>query len=131
MSPRKICCAQLDLRHWFHQILLEPNGRLASLFHVVCDGTKYQWLRLHMGWSFSPFVCQVLSTLLYLHREDGEEELFIIPAEQAELPQLLHLRKANGFATVLYDNFCVSEQREARQREEEEAQPQSVIQRQF
>jgi hypothetical protein len=59
-----------------------------------------------MGWSFSPFCCQVLAWLLLLYRRPGEEELFEAISTDT-MPKYLKFRKARGLATVLYDNFGI------------------------
>lgn len=103
LNPRKICCSQMDLRHWFHQIGLEKT-KLRHLFHIVLGKETFEFLRLPMGWSFSPFLCQVISWALYTYRLPGDKQLFK-QVSQEGLPSHLSLLEDPGFATVLYDNF--------------------------
>ena len=104
LRARSLVFSHLDLRHWFYQ--LKISGKLKTLFHTVCNGTTYEWNRLVMGWSWSPFLCQIIAWLLYLHRESGDEQIFEEPSGD-KAPRFLKLTKGPGFATVLYDNFAI------------------------
>lgn len=97
----------LDLRHWFHQIKIDT--RLQRLFHIVIKDVTYAWLRLPMGWTWSPYICQLLSWLLVLHKENqNEEELFDTSALSSDqLPSFISIKGAGGFVSILYDNFGV------------------------
>ena len=105
LKLKSLCFAQLDLRHWFFQIGIGEG--LARLFHIACDGNRYEWCRLPMGWSFSPFIAQTFSYLIYTYKLDHEEELFIFDEVEDHLPRFLRFKKGAGFCTVLYDNFAM------------------------
>ncbi len=105
LKAKSLTFFHLDLRHWFHQMVLEPG--LARLFRILCCGVYFEWLRLPMGWSWSCWICQCLSWLLYLFRYDNEKPLFEDPLDRMRLPRFLTMKKG-GFASVLYDNFAVA-----------------------
>lgn len=106
---------QFDMRHWFHQCRLKKGGRLESLFTLLFHGKVYRWTCLPMGFSFSPFVCQVLIWALLLFTESCEAPLWFTEDTLGVLPpKFVRLRNPRtgdecGFITVLYDNvgiFC-------------------------
>ncbi len=108
LNPRGLCFMNLDLRHWFYQIGLDKDAQanLRKLFHTVCDEYTFEWLRLPMGWSFSPCICQTLSWLLLLYKLPHEKKLFRdVPSDV--LPKFLNTLSGRGYATVLYDNFAI------------------------
>ena len=101
---------QCDFRHWFHQFKL--SGDMRRFFNVIHDGSLFCWVTLPMGWSFSPYICQVVSWALILHVEPGDQLLFSqeeIESYGDHPPRELHLITREGqrvgFVSVLYDNL--------------------------
>jgi len=109
----------LDLRHWFHQVRWSSVGEgLRKLFTIVYEGLAYSWDTLPMGWSYSPFICEMLAWFLVLHLEPGERALFRKADylnDHGGLPTHVHIQRPDGselpigFVSITYDNvgvFC-------------------------
>jgi hypothetical protein len=50
---------ECDLRHWFHQIKVDPE--LSRIFGLRDNEEYWEWATLPMGWSWSPAIAQVLA----------------------------------------------------------------------
>ena len=107
LNPSTICFFSLDLRHWFHQI--DIGKKLERLFHIVIDGVTYSWMRLPMVWTWSPYVCQVLSWLLMLHEEPDdtpEDRIFDSSTLKADSPpSYLRFLGGEGFCDSVVRQF--------------------------
>lgn len=100
--------AALDFRHWFHQL---PLGRgLRKYFAVKAgDGLHYQWRRLPMGWSWSPWIAQALSYgIVYAACERLGLSDQLPPSDS--LPYFLALKRGDADylrVYITYDNIGI------------------------
>ena len=107
---------QMDLRHWFHQIRLtdvSTNLLLHRLFNIVWKDNIYKWRNLPMGWSWSPFICQLIAWTLCLHTEKNESPIFVAEDFSGQgLPPYVRVARLLdgaiiGFICLTYDNIGV------------------------
>lgn len=107
--------AQLDFRHWFHQIpVCEQLRHAFGLKMRETDGAEpsyYEWCSLPMGWSWSPCVAQAISWMMMLNSPKGETDpLFdvgLVKAPEAGLPTWVYTRDGRAAVSVYYDNVVV------------------------
>ena len=93
-----------DFRHFFHAVLLHPD--IAKHFTIAINHVFYSWVRLPMGWSFSPLTAQALGWLVILHREEGDEALFETEGlAGGHLPTFVRTVGCDGFISLTYDNY--------------------------
>ena len=106
--------ANLDLRHWFHQIPL-PH-RFKKYMGLPVQGANNEWhtyfpMAIPMGWTFSPLIAQSNTWALVLYRQLGHDAKY-------DLPDLGTLKRYNspfpwiplrsgGGIFVLLDNILV------------------------
>jgi hypothetical protein len=55
----------LDIRHWFHQLPVNPF--LRRLFVIRSEDSFLSWQVLPMGWCWSPYLAQCMAWSLILH----------------------------------------------------------------
>ena len=104
-----------DVRHFFHQIRLQPNIRRG--FCVASGRRVWCWRTLPMGWSYSPHVAQCVAwTILFeacLRSGMISEEDY---RSYQATPRFLENGAKDWWMTIYYDNllaaFITSEQRE-------------------
>jgi hypothetical protein len=65
-----LCAFTMDIRHWFHQISVEPS--LSQYFGLNFAGQYYEWTTLPMGWSYSPRICQCIAWTVILRDPNPE-----------------------------------------------------------
>jgi len=105
-----------DWRHFFHQIPLgrgireqSPLPLICRLFALRVSGLGiWRWASLPMGWSWSPYLAQMVSWLTLLIHEEKEAPLFDTSGyEKEDTPRMLKIgEKAVVF--VLYDNVLIA-----------------------
>jgi len=90
-----------DIRHWFHQIPIKEG--LGQFFGVECDGARYRYLVLPMGWSFSPWICQVLAWTIIM-KAVSECVFLQLEGEWSadSLPRFLKIRERSSGKVVAY-----------------------------
>lgn len=108
-----------DIRHWFHQIPVDPDVTRFFGLAMVGEGlTKiFEWKTLPMGWSYSPRICQCLAWTLILHHDEPESNLDGLALARRQLrdaehpPQYVNLLDDHnnlvGFISLTYDNIGV------------------------
>lgn len=105
----KCLIAQLDFRHWFHQIRVSEN--LRQWFGLRIGKEIFEWTCLPMGWSWSPCVAQAISWMMLLAVPPGaKDDLFDVDAllaEGAGLPTWVRTRDRKVVAMVYYDNLII------------------------
>ncbi len=118
-SPGGVAVACGDLRHWFHQLPLDPQ--IQKWFGVaLADSTKriaskknrgsyFLWKTLPMGWSHSPYIAQSMAWQLLHFRYPNEAEYFNLDGlTQSPMFAMLRVKEAIvGFACVYYDNYLI------------------------
>lgn len=101
-----------DLRHYFHQISLNPD--LMRYFSIRCHGELWGYLVLPMGWSHSPRIAQCyawVSLLDMATEENGlarsAREFLAMKPEHPPSFMLLHDVRGCvvGLVLIWYDNF--------------------------
>ena len=100
-----------DLRHWFHQLPLNPG--IQSYFGLAFSKLQcYVWRSLPMGWSYSPLIAQTTAWMALTHKEKGEFDYFDWqPSMENAPPTFVDIRHKDGrvvgWITIYYDNYIL------------------------
>jgi len=114
-----LCILTADFTNYFYLIpASEDMQRFCGICieevdehgHIVRDARgnaklrAYRFRVLVMGHSHSPWAAQSVGWAGILHKEDGEEDLFEVPAGLTQLPTFVKI-KGGGFICLYYDNI--------------------------
>lgn len=99
-----------DLRHFFHQIEVDPQ--VAKYFGVQCGEQAYSWRGLPMGWAHSPRIAQTISwslVLFWAERIPCLKQSYDDAIKQDHPPGYVYTYgpdgRRSGMCFIWYDNF--------------------------
>jgi hypothetical protein len=107
----RLVVVECDLRHWFHQIKVDPE--LSRIFGLRDNEEYWEWTTLPMGWSWSPAIAQALAWSLLAYKEAPDmKDVFDTEAFKTRsgiLPRWvdIHPGVGGGLGFVYYDNLVV------------------------